>query len=235
MKITVSIPLFGPTMVHPKTFKSIVEMLMEPIEGHEINVFINQLGPSLDLNRNDSVSRILEQNPDFIMWLDADMVFPKDAIKRLVASIGDAGACTGLYWRKANPHRCVIGRYAGWTNHTRNYMNQLKSLGFVDSHGEQCLFYEAIDNLEKVSEVDVFGMGCVLIRTDVFRSLKQPYFEYFNGYKTGDHSFGPISEEMAFCAAVHKQGIKVVADPGVKCGHISELVVFEPQKEKVCA
>lgn len=228
-RIVIYMPVFGPISIHPKVFKSFVEMAMEPIEGYEVIPYIHTAGPSLDFNRNDAVARILDLNPDFIFFVDSDMVFPKFAIKYLLESIGDAGACTGLYWRKAPPHRCVIGRYTGWDSHNSHYRRSLESLGFVDAKGQQCLFYKAIDELKELSPIDVFGMGVVLIKADVFRQLDQPYFKYFNGYQNGDHSLGTISEEMAFCAALHKKGIKVLADPRVKCGHITEKIVMGPQ------
>lgn len=234
MKVVIYLPLFGSHPINPKVFKSFVDMICEPIDAQVIP-FIHTIGPELAYNRNDAIERILsDHNPDFIMCCDADMTFPKNALKSLLGSIGDAGVCTGLYWRKAFPDRCVIGHYSSWDSHNLHYKNGLRELGFIDPNGEQCLFYKAVDNIHMVAQIDVFGMGCVLIKADVFRQLKQPYFKYFNGYQTGDHSFGVISEEMYFCSEVHKKGIKVLADPGVKCGHITEIVVSEPQKKELC-
>lgn len=234
MKIAVYLPLFGSMQIHPKTFKSFVEMLSHKVEGYEIVPFIHTVGPELSYNRNDVFARILDMNADFIMCCDADIVFPREAISNLVNSIGDAGGCTGLYWRKANPHRCVIGHYIPWDSHSFHYKRALGDIGFIDSSGEQCLFYKAIEEISEVSQIDVFGMGCVLLRAESLRQLKQPYFKYFDGYQTGDHSFGPISEEMVFCASLHKAGVKVLADPRVKCGHITELIVSEPKKAVSC-
>lgn len=230
-KLIVYMPLFGSAGISSKTFKSFVEMAMERIEGYQIEPFIHTVGPSLDFNRNDAIARMLDMNADLIMFCDGDQTFPKNSISNLLESISkEYPIVTGIYFRKANPHRCVVGNYTGWDDRNERYRKSLESIGFIDGKGEQCLFYECISDFNKKQEVNVFGMGCVLIKTSVFSSLEQPYFKYVNAYQTGDHSFGSISEDMWFCAYLKKRGIKVLCDPNVRCGHITEIVVDGPQK-----
>lgn len=181
----------------------------------------------IDLNRNSAIDRAeREFKADYIMCMDADMVFPKDIIPRLFSHISDeTPLATGVYWRKQGTKRCVVGKYAPNDRH-KEKMGSLIEQGFIAPDGSQCLYYQPLTTYDIVEPIDVAGMGCILIRLDVFKRLELPYFKYVNPYSTGgDFTFDGISEEMWFFAQLKKKGIKTMCDPSIRCGHLVEKVI----------
>lgn len=187
----------------------------------------------IDLNRNSAVDRAdREFKADYIQFLDADQVFPKDTIPRLFQHITDeTPVATGLYWRKGGSMRCVAGKYAPNSRHETK-MGSLKEQGFIAPDGSQCLYYKPLTSYDVVEPIDVSGMGCLLARMDVFKALDHPYFKYTNGYLAeGDFTLDHSSEEMWFFSQLKKKGIKMMCDPSVRCGHLKEVVVGCPESE----
>lgn len=236
-KIVVYLPLFGPVSVHAKVFKSFVDMLTEPVEGYEVIPFLHTVGPSLDYNRNDAVSRIMGgYEPDFIMFADADNVQPHKVIPRLLNLMDDdIGVVSALYFKKTFPHSAVQGHFLPWDEVLEKKRASLESQGLIGPNGEQLLYYRPMRYFDVVRPIDVFGMGSVLIRASVFNAIKQPYFRYINSYSAQDYTFGVITEDLPFCAELKKAGIKVLCDPTVISGHITEkLIVGSEVQEAAC-
>ena len=70
-------------------------------------------------------------------------------------------------------------------------------------------------------EVHGGGMGCALIRTDVFRELTYPWYDWVN---YGDANRGMLSEDLYFCSLCHISHIPVYTDVRVGCGHLMRRV-----------
>lgn len=98
-----------------------------------------------------------------LLFIDSDMTFPVDTIKRLVAH--DKDIIGANYHQRVDPSK--------WTA-------KVEGLSFSS------------DDKNGIEEVDTMGMGVCLIKTDVFRKLPQPYFNMaWNGkfYDGEDESF----------------------------------------------
>ena len=65
------------------------------------------------------------------------------------------------------------------------------------------------------------GMGCALIKTDMFRRIKYPWYDWVN-YK----SRGMLSEDLYFCEQCKAKGIPIFTDTRVNCGHMLRHVQF---------
>jgi hypothetical protein len=61
------------------------------------------------------------------------------------------------------------------------------------------------------------GMGCALVKTDVFRRLSYPWYDWVN---YGDKNRGMLSEDLYFCALCRTSGIRIYTDVRVGCGHM---------------
>lgn len=203
-----------------ETFKSILEL--ERPEGVNVIPFVNTVQP-LDFNRNDAMERaFVDMKADYLAMFDADQTFPKDSLINLLGSISEKHTVvTGTYYRKTFPHYTVVGNYVPMSSKLALRKPSLNMMGFLNGD-EQYLFYAPMDPPDRNTpfEVEVSGAGCLLISKSVFNALKQPYFKYFNGYMTGDHTIGRVTEEMWFFANLKKAGIKVLCDPRVSCGHV---------------
>ena len=61
------------------------------------------------------------------------------------------------------------------------------------------------------------GMGCALIKTDVFRKCSYPWYDWVN---YGDANRGMLSEDLYFCVLCRNSGIPIYSDVRVGCGHM---------------
>jgi hypothetical protein len=90
---------------------------------------------------------------DYVLWLDSDMMFPSTTALRLLAHNKDIVACN--YMKRSKP---------------------LKTVAYTDLRNwDSWLPLEPKDDLIKVEGV---GMGCMLMKTEIFGSLQKPYFEF---------------------------------------------------------
>jgi len=75
--------------------------------------------------------------------------------------------------------------------------------------------------LNEVIEIKGGGLGCALIKADVFRKIGPnrwfQYIEYPNG--------SVLSEDLFFCHNARTvYGLKIFAHTAVRCGHVSKYV-----------
>ena len=90
---------------------------------------------------------------DYVLWLDSDMMFPSTTALRLLVHNKDIVACN--YMKRSKP---------------------LKTVAYTDlTNWDSWLPLEPKDDLVKVEGV---GMGCMLMKTEIFSSLQKPYFEF---------------------------------------------------------
>jgi hypothetical protein len=234
--LVVYVPESRPT-ISTRFFESWLKMTSPAIQDQLAKDYEVKLIPMietrhpLDLNRNQAVERALsDHKADYIMFCDADMIFPENTIPNLLKLISDEyPVVSGVYWLKKPPHPLIAGIYLPWNADLELKRHSLETQGFVTATGAQTLYHERLTVCpESTYEVDVAGMGCVLVRADVFGSFQQPYFKYVNQFSTeGDYTFRRgVSEEMWFYSLLKKAGIKTLLDPSVKCGHLSESVYY---------
>jgi hypothetical protein len=114
-------------------------------------------------SRNLAIQQLVERcprepQPEFLLFLDDDMLFPPDVVQRLVtvADMQSADILGTLAVTRAPPFRvCALK-----SEHERFDLETV------------CGFHER----REVLEVAAVGMGCTLIRTAIIRSLSPPYF-----------------------------------------------------------
>ena len=153
-------------------------------------------GMPFDHARNSACEGALAGGFRHIFFLDDDVVPPSDVIQRLLARNLDI--VSGLYFLRSPPICPVMMRR-------------------VEGQGGQWITEFAPGQLV---EADYVGAGCLLIRTDVFRKMRPPWFEWL----TDRMDLPPherLSEDYAFLwKARRDHGYKVFVDTGVQCEHI---------------
>ena len=142
---------------------------------------------------------------DYMLMIDDDMIIPPDMFERLYENNVDVVA--PLAFTRNAPHYAVIYECKkGWDPVTKcdYFMNH-----FARNYPEN-----------ELVRCDAVGFGSVLIKMDVIRKMKRPYFMSTCG--TG--------EDVLFCYNAQQQaGAKVYMDTRVKLGHISyPVIVDEP-------
>jgi hypothetical protein len=139
--------------------------------------WIAALGIYIAHLRESSASAAVQAGASHVLFIDSDMRVPEDTIDRLVAH--DCDIVGANYVQRTMPDWWV-SRLCGST---------------VSSLGKRGL-----------ERVDSTGFGVMLIRTDVFRRLPQPWFSTpFDG-KTY------LGEDVAFCQQATAAGLSVMID-----------------------
>lgn len=206
MKILIAVPTFE--TIYPDTYKSMWDL---DKDGHEV-LFDSVRGYDVATARNRIAQLAMDLETDYVLMVDNDVVLPKDALKKLLEDARDVNL--GYY-----AHRGADNVYHGNTCICRlkdkdgndYYHYPLES---EYSAAEMQVMEKA--GLKKV-EVHGGGMGCALIRTEVFRKITYPWYDWVN---YGDKNRGMLSEDLYFCVLCKNHGIPVYADVRVGCGHL---------------
>jgi predicted O-methyltransferase YrrM len=146
--------------------------------------------------RNQMFEHAKMVGADWLLMVDSDIVFPDDALNKLVSL--DKDICTGVYYKKAPPHRPEVYR---WT-------------------GKQVNVHE---NYSKVPEspfkVDSCGGGFMLISKKVLQGMDRNPFNHIL------HDDELIGEDTSFCMRVADKGYEIWCEPTIDLGHIGEATV----------
>lgn len=148
MKLAICVPVRD--TVHSKFAYCLSDLTSHLVKSDiEYSLFF-QNGSVLPDQRTTLVNSALNAKCDYILWLDSDMVFPKNLYQRLSSHNHDIVACT--YSTRTKPYRNVA----------------FMSHDFNDR-------LTASVGIHKVSSV---GMGLMLTNIDVYKSISKPWFMF---------------------------------------------------------
>jgi len=211
--INVAIGIPSPDTINPTFALDNLPAIISHAKSRGINVFLKyQQGVRTDRNRNIILKKFLEYeaiNPmffDYILWLDADMIYPEDIIsKYLDQAPFDIMGC--LYFKKAPPYEPV---------------------GYV--RGSIPGKYKAIDPRKiegKIAEIDALGFGGMMVNMRVHRTLvgQGKWIRYSDDFYMVDGS--GITHDILFCREAQETGYKIMIHSDVKPGHIGEHIATE--------
>lgn len=196
MKIFIAVPTYE--NITPDTYKSIYGL----DRGGHWCVFDFVRGYDCARARNNIAQQTLDEKADYVLMVDNDVVLPGDVLVNMLEDPVDV--CLGYY-----VHRNDYNIYDGKTSICHlgefNYTNQFRAdeLNEMKARG-----------LRKVL-IHGGGMGCALIRADVFRRLPYPWFSWVNY-----HDGNVLSEDLYFCEQCNQAGIQIYTDVRAGCGHL---------------
>ena len=150
-----------------------------------------QDGLKLDAMRNSLVEICLQNNQTHVLFLDTDMSFPREIIRRMVEDFEDnptVEAITGLYTWKRPP----------FVPHVYSKYNE-KAGQFP---------------MDKLFRVEGAGTGCLMVKTEVFKRTKAPWF-LFEEDKDNPSKM-KMGEDLYFCKKVKPI---MLCDPRIICEH----------------
>jgi hypothetical protein len=125
----------------------------------------------------------VELGAEYTLWLDSDMVFPATTAVRLMAHNEDIVAAN--YIRRQLPAKGVAYETIGdWDNP---------------------LDFDVYDGLVPVEGV---GMGCMLMKTEIFTELSKPWFDFQWCPESNDF----MGEDMVLCQKIAATGRTVKID-----------------------
>lgn len=154
-------------------------------------------GSSPAKSRNIIIEQALANNCTHILFLDDDMTPPNDALFRLLKHNKDI--VTGLYLMRNYPHFPVA-------------FDEVFENGF-NKH----LYLE--NSVQGLVEVTNCGLGCVLVKTEIFKKLQKPYVRLGEVVQDG------WSDDIGFFNRVRQAGFRIYCDTEVRVGHMATLVI----------
>ena len=211
MKILIAVPTFE--TIYPDTYQSIYAL---ETGGHETQ-FAFVRGYDCATARNRIAQKAIDTGADYVLSVDNDVVLPKRVLAEMLEDPQDV--TLGWY-----AHRGADNRYTGRVSVCREY--DPKSGTRYQSYPTESE-YTAAELAEmrglgtKKFRIHGGGMGCALIRTDVFKKLKYPWYKWV-AYDN-DHR-GMLSEDLYFCNQCIAEYIPIYSDARAGCGHMFRYV-----------
>lgn len=204
-------------IVPPKTFQSVLAAVayaaQKGVTFTDIGITERNL---IDGARNILAEAFLSTPTEWIFWVDADMVIPKDTITELfkVAEEKSAKIVTGIYYQRRGMNLPVLWsrneptKEGQITAHTTEEAKKNKYAGsFMFPHKDK----------KTPFKVHSAGFGCILIHRSVFEALDKPWFKFLE--KT-------CSEDFYFLVNAQEKGFEIWATPVLKLGHIGDAPVI---------
>ena len=157
--------------------------------------------------RNLLCVEAFKDNYDYIMWIDSDMVVPKDALANLLVDTIDKNAqiFTGLYVKRTYPTVPVL-------------YDKIEPPALDDNNQLVKQIHEYTDYpLNDTFKVAGCGFGCVLTSVKLLKRV----------WDTFGPAFNPLpwaSEDIAFCYRVGQLHEPIWCDSNISCGHIGTLL-----------
>lgn len=159
-----------------------------------------QMGSLIYTSRNNLASMAVQKGVDYVLWLDSDMIFPNDVLKKLLEDREKGDIITGIYYRRVQPFKPVL-------------FSKLN----IDEKGCEWEGYDDYPE-EDLFEIEGCGFGCVLTPTNIFLDVMAKFGDMFA-------PIGGVGEDLSFCWRARKCGYRIFADPRIQCGHVGHYVV----------
>ena len=185
IKVAVSVPTYGDW--HPQFGFSIAKLMLFTgvtlVADGIVDLKLNMIeGTYLDKARNDLAEQAIRTGSTHILWLDADMKFPQDALMRLLAHDKDIVGANYCYRRFPLQHVAY--------KHVSTESN------------EQHVRLRTTEQSQGLEQVDALGFGCLLMNVNIFAKLSGPWFEVNPQY----------GEDVYFCLKAKEAGLECWVD-----------------------
>ena len=194
MKVMIAVPCMDQV---PQLFAQSLALLQKP----ENATLAMKAGSLIYTSRNDLATHAIQTDMDYVFWMDSDMVFPADALTRMLktAEENHLDFLSGIYFRRVPPYTPTL-------------------FDKLDFRGNICSWTEFKEIPEGLFEIGGCGFGCVLVSTEVFLSVQAKHGNMFA-------PIGNNGEDIAFCWRARDCGYKLWCDPSVVCGHVGYSVI----------
>jgi glycosyltransferase involved in cell wall biosynthesis len=209
IKVGFAMAVYGP--IQHQTVASYVEMLRNTMEKKKDEIEIIPMwcfnGFICDA-RKLLIENAMKADCKYILFLDGDMIWPADLAIKLVATAETEKApiVSGFYCFRNEPYLPLIYRWNG-----------------QDSDD----FKPCFPRESGLLKCDATGMGCCLLRLDIFKDIEKPWFA-INTDNCG-------TEDMYFFKQLkkkHPEMAGAIVDTSLTCGHIGHPQHIWPMKDR---
>lgn len=153
-------------------------------------------GQSPAQNANLIIKNAFASKCSHVLFIDDDVLVNKDTLTRLLSH--NKEIVCGLYLMRDYPHRPVI---------------------FKEMVTEGYFLFDELGDQTGLKEVVNCGLGCTLIKTDVFLNMEYPYV------RLGEIAHEGWEDDTGFFMRARKKGHKIYCDLDAPVGHIASVVV----------
>jgi GT2 family glycosyltransferase len=169
-------------------------------------------GPLVALGRNLLVSQFLGRDQEWLLMVDTDIVFSRNAVSRLLSTADpvERPIMSGLYYIFEKGEKVPAA-----------YANMAEEPGGID-----LVPYDPPDE-DVVAKAFAVGAGFLMVHRSVFEKIKgmsddQP--SWFREVVIDGRDFG---EDMSFCFRANVAGFPIHVNTGVRVGHIKSAMLGE--------
>ena len=155
-------------------------------------------GQSPARNRNIAIQQAIDNNCTHVMFFDDDVCPPPNIVKKLLKH--NVSIVSGLYLMRAYPHQPIIFDYADYDG--------------------RCLHHFLSSNESGLIEVVSCGLGCLLIKIDVFKNMEKPWIRL--GEIESDH----WCDDTGFTKRARAVGYKIHCDLDILVGHQVSMTIW---------
>ncbi len=156
--------------------------------NHKVVIYTSS-GTLLSAQRQDLAKSAIEAGCTHTLWLDSDMRFPKDTIIRLLKH--DTGIVCANYAKRRFPTEPIAVR---------------KNTEDEDAKVIQRVYTE--DHSTGLVDVDYCGMGVMLVKAEVYKTMEYPWFAIPWVPNAQDY----MGEDVWFCRRAAENGTKTYID-----------------------
>lgn len=192
-KLLIAIPTLD--YIHRAFVKSLTGLVKE-LENNDVDFDVAFEGCTLVyISRDNIIQRAFDGGYEWVLWLDADMVFEKDIYWKLRSP--QKGFVTAVYRGRHGTHRpCIFQKLEPperWTDFK-------------------------FPKEEWLQEIKGCGFGCVLTKTEILDRV-------WNRFGTGFRPTPLLGEDLAFCKRASDLGYSMWANLNAPVGHIGQYVI----------
>jgi hypothetical protein len=166
----------------------------------QINAIVNKKGSIVHQARCDLVKEAQENRATHLLFLDSDHAFPRDTFLRLLKHDKD-----------------IVG------------VHQVTKRQPVRSNCEDLKGQRLTKPGSGLEEVSRLGTGIMLVKMEVFKRLKKPYFTF-----SYDDNKGWTGEDYWFCKHAKERGFRIYVDHELskECFHIGTAMYGVQELER---
>ena len=160
-----------------------------------------KIGTLVYVARDELAKAALACGADLVFWLDSDMTFDPDILKRMLNTYEEekTDILTGLYFRRVEPYTPTLFEH-------------------LDVKEEIVEWADFKHIPAEPFEIEGCGFGCVLMKTDIFVEVQKEFNQMFT-------PINGVGEDLAFCWRARQLGYKITCDPRITLGHVGYNIV----------
>ena len=200
-KIFIAIPTTGSIRIE------LAKFLLNIIHGSRYQIAIDMVSlGDICHNRNLLVKKFLQIKCDYILFCDSDIVPPTNILE-MIRDDKDIVVPVNFTFKNGDLVPLILKK------NKQGYEIDKK----------------AIDDKNHLIEIEITGLGCMLIKREVFDKIKKPYFQFIYD----EDGLIKRGEDFNFCEKMRKAGYKIYVDKRFMTNHFSTVNLKEVNKMEV--